>query len=310
VELKDYRDWTAFVVGVVAPAIVGVVLLSSELSKSPSTVQGAFAAVLVLAVFFAFIAFMMWRSQRGLKDRLGLVDIKLRDQAPPLHTTYRGIQRAYRWHGVSAVNELVGQTEVQAAIAKRSTEGAEFLFVLADPRDWIRVKEQKRWENEETRSIEKMIENISGSENVVRSLKAGGARVSLLSAARLPPFRIVEVDGERIEVAHYDRGGCGYSGVYLVLRKPKKGDGLLYEWFRRAADLERKNAVLDQLYDQIFTLLTNGRKPEDVVQTLTTDVRYEDLRRRFDSYFDWKLDADDVAKSVEYIIARLKDRRA
>jgi hypothetical protein len=307
-EIKDLRDWAAFGTGVIVPAIIGVFLLSADLQRAPASIQIAFAVVVMLAVFAAAVAFLFWRN---LHIRLGLVAFRQRNTTAPIHTVYEGVQRSYRWHGLSAVNELVGQTEVQSAIATRSSEGASFAFVLAEPRDWIRVAEQKRWENNKTRSVEKLIENIEGSQKVLRDLQTNGARVSLMCATRLSSFRIVEVDDERIEVAHYDRDGCGFSGTFLVLKRSrfgdsKKGDGMLYEWFKRAADLERKNAVLDRLYDVIAGLLKIGRTKTEIVHLLKSDVRFEDLRRQFDSHFEWKLCDDDINKSVDFISQRLE----
>lgn len=300
-DLKDLRDWAGFAVGVLAPAIIGLMLLSSELRQSPVVVQTALAVAIALAIVEAGIILALLQFHGALKARLGLVSVGRREDLPALHAIYQAVTRSYRWHGLSATNELVGQTEVQSAIARRSSDGAEFLFVLADPQDWLRMKEQRRWEDDPTRPAERLIDNIKSSQSVIDGLKSTGARVSRLTSSQLPALRIVEVDDERIEVAHYDRRGCGFSGTHIVLKKPKRGEGMLFHWFRRAADLQRKNALIDQVYREIGKLDRDGLSGADIAALISSDIRFEDLRRHFSATLEWELAPDDVEKAVRFV---------
>ena len=76
---------------------------------------------------------------------------------------------------------------------------------------------------------------------------------------------------------------------------------MLYEWFKRAAMLERKNAVIDLLYHEIAVLVRAGKPPAEIAALIATDIRYDGLRRRFDTNFSWQLSDEDIRKSAEFV---------
>lgn len=338
---RDVRDWSHFVIviiGVLVAAAGAAFALHDEIAKAPKIVQiSLYVAASIAMLAICSTAVLAWHSRREmakvravyqadsdavkaefqrsserqkaefekLKAELGLVEIRDRKQTPPIYDVYDQIDNAYRWHGLSCVNEVV-VTEIPPVIRRKSQAGTKFEFTLADERDWLRIKEQKVWENEETRPIERLIENISSSKQVIRSLSTKESQVGLINAARIPCFRIVEIDNTRIEVAHYDKGGCGYSGIHLVLRKPadRLGNGLLYEWFQRAASVDRKNAVIDDIYNRITGMMFQRLSSQEIVDKVLHDAAFDTLRQAFREQFSWWLDEEDIQKTIEFLKLR------
>jgi hypothetical protein len=197
----------------------------------------------------------------------------------------------------------VHRTDVQDVISRKVKSGGKVSFTLADPDNIFALIEQSVWEGRDVRSAVEVRENITRSMAILARYQ--DPAVSVFVSARIPVFRVTEIGEHELQVAHYDREGCGFYGTFLVLRDGDSGEAILFQWFKHYAETERRNAIISQLQWTIARAAVAGGSVGDVTDAVMYGREYGPWRLAFDRQFDWDLTPAIVGEAVAAIFAKI-----
>ncbi len=278
---------------------------------------------------------------------LGILELTCREKLP-LHRVFESVEKSYSWSGLSASNE-VGKTRDRERIHEKARH-ADVSYLLLDPNDTLRVREHAFHESgvrtvpfsckncelkpdcsEKGRGVEnrdekdgnrgvssdlaRATDNLRNQIQIaIKNLKKveRDRKVTVKLTRRLPWLRVTEIDESIYHLAHYDRGGCGFTGDILVAVKDcdfgdestHNGNSLFTSWMRHFLDTERKNALIDDIYAYIVRAYCKGLKKDRLVEQVRSGEDFKTLRSDFEELFEWELDEETIANAFDFVVDR------
>ncbi len=290
--LFDVLEWLGLIVVPIGILTSGYKYVWHDLKTSPTPVRLTVLVLGVAVIALAASIIVLMRAYRverqAFRVRLGLKTLAERESSDgSLLPMYDRATPAYRWTGLSAINEL-GRTDVQDAISRRIRAGDKLSYTVADPANTFALVEQSSWEAMDIRGATELTDNINRSLAILQRYQT--ASVSVFLSARIPVFRVTEVGEHEIHVAHYDREGCGYYGTFLILTdEGSSADAVLFQWFKHYAAAERRNAVISDFQFKVSEAAANGKSVDETARAVMTGTEFEPWRKSFDRQFDWDL---------------------
>ncbi len=336
---KLIGEWWALTAAlIVGVALLGLQLLFgsmsiivSDLPQTPASIK--LLLVVVSSLVLAVLGVSFWLSQpRCPHSRatpghcpIGLLGVVTRDEMSG-GDIVKMASRSYEWVGLSAYNEVT-HTYQQDAIADGLRNDRQFSYVLLNPDDPLRTREQAHWEavgeklspaDEEQADARRALTdpedlraNIREAVKCLRKLAQKG-NLSLRLVNRIPWLRVTMLDERLLHVGHYDAKGCGYTGRFLVLEqappaaasRATASDPMLASWLSHFIRNEHCNGVIDDVYGALARLYCLGYRGDELTDFFLQSDDFAAVRSDFQRHFDWSLDRRAVKESVQYVSHR------